>query len=291
MFVSHSEAAYQRRAVVDGLGPFPFAALGFNAPQISSINTTLKGGVPTVISLPSGRFVPFHIQAPDWRHLLKMMARLSGTRIEASVEALAATKQELKLRTVVQFVKVRMLPPSTMIPLLIYSIKVNATSQDWRTVIYLTIDNPPPSNAPHKFTNGDVNTLPFSYTASPLPPLLRDGPDAPMSKYYTVPATPSSPHPTLPISFPNMAMYLASAVEDSRRMVHDSSGGAKRLAKTLDALYPAQVELGMEDDEPDKPAGGMRNMFKNVFGRGRRDQRRNDDNYADLVTPFVPEWG
>jgi hypothetical protein len=73
-------------------------------------------------------------------------------------------------------------------------------------------------------------------------------------------------------------------------MAHDNSGGMKRLAKTLDMLYPAQVELGMEDDEPDKPTGVV-NMFRNVFGRWRRDQRRNDDNYADLVTPFVPEWG
>ena len=168
---------------------------------------------------------------------------------------------------------------------------MNTTSQDWRTVIYLTIDNPPPSNAPHKFTNGDVNTLPFSYTTSPLPALLRDGPDTPMSKYYTIPATPNTPYPTLPISFPNMATYLASAVEESRRTMHDGSSGMKRLAKTLDTLYPAKVELGMEDDEPDKPAGGMMNMFKNVFGRGKKDQRRNDDNYADLVTPFVPEWG
>ena len=70
----------------------------------------------------------------------------------------------------------------------------------------------------------------------------------------------------------------------------DSSSGMKRLAKTLDTLYPAEVELGMEDDEPDKPAGGVMGALRNVFGR-KKDQRRNDDNYADLVTPFVPEWG
>ena len=74
-------------------------------------------------------------------------------------------------------------------------------------------------------------------------------------------------------------------------MARDNSSGMKRLAKTLDFLYPAQVELGMEDDEPDRPTGVV-NMFRNVFGRGRGgDQRRNDDNYADLVTPFLPEWG
>jgi len=153
-----------------------------------------------------------------------MMARLGGSRIEPTIEAGVATKQELKLRTVVQF------------------FKVNVASQDWRTVIYLTIDLPPPSNAPHKFTNGDVNTLPYSYTqGQSLPPLLRDGPDSPTSKYYTIPASPNTPHPTLPITFPNMAVYLASTVEDSRRMAHDNSSGMKRLAKTLEMLYPAQV--------------------------------------------------
>ena len=112
-----------------------------------------------------------------------------------------------------------------------------------------------------------------------------------MSKYYTIPATPNTPYPTLPISFPNMAMYLASVVEDSRRMAHDGSSGMKRLAKTLDLFYPAEVELGMEDDEPDKPGGGgVMGALRNVFGK-KKDQRRNDDNYADLVTPFVPEWG
>ena len=47
-----------------------------------------------------------------------MMARLSGSRIEASVEALAGTKQELKLRTIVQFVRVcnRYPPCSASIP-------------------------------------------------------------------------------------------------------------------------------------------------------------------------------
>jgi len=34
------------------------------------------------------------------------MARLSGTRIEPTVEAMAITKTDLKLRTVVQFIKV-----------------------------------------------------------------------------------------------------------------------------------------------------------------------------------------
>jgi len=87
------------------------AALGFNPPQISSVKTMFEGVVPNVISLPTGRFVPFNVQAPDWRHLLNLMARLSETRIEASDEVMTETEKEVKLRTVVQFVRVRVQIP------------------------------------------------------------------------------------------------------------------------------------------------------------------------------------
>ena len=217
------------------------------------------------------------------------MARLGGTRIEASVGAMVVKERKIELRTVIQFVRARIQTLMMFAPLIVF-MKVNATSEDWRTVIYLTIDNPQPSHASHEYTNDDVNTLPFSYTMSPLPALLRDGPDGPMSKYYTIPATPNTPYPTLPISLPNMAMYLASAVEDSRRMAHDNSSGMKRLAKTLNTFYPAKVEFGMEDDEPGGPAGGVVSTFRNVFGKGRNDRRRRDHNYADPVTPFVSDW-
>lgn len=62
--------------------------------------------MPNIISLPYTRCPPLHLQAPDWRHLLRLMARLSGTRIEPSVEATTVSKVELKLRTVIQFIKV-----------------------------------------------------------------------------------------------------------------------------------------------------------------------------------------
>jgi len=105
-------ATREHESIADHFDP-SFAALEFNPPQISIAKTTLKGGVPNVISLPTGRFVPFHIQAPGWRHFLKMMAQLSGTRVEAFIEAPADSEQELKLRTVVQFVRVRVRIPSS----------------------------------------------------------------------------------------------------------------------------------------------------------------------------------
>jgi hypothetical protein len=66
----------------------------------------LADPMPNLISLPYARCPPLHLQASDWRHLLRLMARLSGTRLEPTVEAMAISKTELKLRTVVQFIKV-----------------------------------------------------------------------------------------------------------------------------------------------------------------------------------------
>ena len=82
-------------------------AVGFTPPTISSTPAHMSGPMPNIITLPFGKSPPLHLQAPSWRHLLKLMARLSGTRIEPTLEAVAVTKEDLKLRTVVQFIRVR----------------------------------------------------------------------------------------------------------------------------------------------------------------------------------------
>lgn len=81
-------------------------AIGFKGPTMSTRLLQMQDPIPNIISLPYTRCPPLHLQAPDWRHLLRLMARLSGTRMEPTVEALAVSKAELKLRTVIQFVKV-----------------------------------------------------------------------------------------------------------------------------------------------------------------------------------------
>ena len=68
--------------------------------------TLMQGPLPNIISLPYGKCRPLHIQAPSWKQLLILLTRMSESRIEPTVEAVAATKTELKLRTVVQFIKV-----------------------------------------------------------------------------------------------------------------------------------------------------------------------------------------
>lgn len=157
---------------------------------------------------------------------------------------------------------------------------MNATSRDWRTIIYLTVDVPPPPDAPSKFTNGDVNGLPFSYTTFPTFQVLKGGPDTPTSKYYTIPATANNPYPTLPVSFPSMAAYLAFAVEDSRK-AHGNLSGMRRFAKMLDKVYSPEPGLGVEGDRLDGLTCGIMTVFKDLFRRGRRDRQR--DESADLI--------
>lgn len=155
--------------------------------------------------------------------------------------------------------------------------------------MYLTIDETPPANASGgwKYSNGDVNTLPWSYTQIQMPPLLQGPSDTPISKYYTIPATTATPYPVLPINFPNMAMYLASAMEDSRRSTHDGSSGVRKLAKMVDAFYPADEPSAMGGTEP-AGRGGVRGVLGKMFGK-KPGQKRNEDTW-DLVTPFVPDY-
>jgi hypothetical protein len=136
--------------------------------------------------------------------------------------------------------------------------------------------------------------LPYSYNLSALPTLLSDGPESQVAKYYTIPATQKTPLPKLPITMPSMAMYLASALEDSRRALGDTSSGLRRLAKMVDQFYPNEQDSAATGEEEEERRRGGRALIGRLMGRTFRPQRgrgRNADVY-DLVTPFISdEWG
>ena len=81
-------------------------AIGFNPPAITGVLTPLEGPIPNVIALPYGRAPPLHMKAPNWHDMLRLMGRLSITRLEPTVEAMAVVKTAMHLRVVVNFVKV-----------------------------------------------------------------------------------------------------------------------------------------------------------------------------------------
>jgi hypothetical protein len=133
--------------------------------------------------------------------------------------------------------------------------------------------------------------LPYSYSLSTIPTLLREAADTPISKTFTIPASDAVPYPTLPITFPNLAMYLQAALEDSRRYLNDSSSSNRKLAKMVQTCYPSRAGDGLQD-APERSSVG--DLFKRVIGRNNNRSTRtggNEDTYV-LVTPFVPdEWG
>ncbi|TFK43654.1 hypothetical protein BDQ12DRAFT_675338 [Crucibulum laeve] len=249
-------------------------SMGFMSPAITTNLVPMQGALPNIISLPYGRSPPLHMQGTTWRHLLKLMARMSGSRMEAAMEALAVSKNEnMKLRTVIQFIKAHPL-------------------SEWRTVLWFTIDHPIPPGLPgaHKYHSHNVNILPWSYTLSKIPDVLHDAADTPVSKTYTIPSTDAVPYPTLPITLPNLAMYLQAALEESRNYLSDSSSGLRKLAKMVETCYPSAEDISLEPPERTSMGG----LFKRVIGRGNKSSKKgrgNEDTY-DLVTPFVPdEWG
>ncbi|TFK28851.1 hypothetical protein FA15DRAFT_700742 [Coprinopsis marcescibilis] len=248
-------------------------SIGFTQPALSPRLQPMESAVPNIISLPYGRCPALHIQAPSWRHLLKLMARMSATKFEPTVQAMAITKTELKLRTVIQFVK-----PSP-------------SSPEWRTILWFKIDHPVPPNVANgqKYQNAHTNVLPYAFTLMTLPLVLQNAADSPISKTYTVPATESLPYPTLPISFPNLALYL-QAVLDFSRQQKDDNNGLRKLSKMVQTCNP-QSEEESSLEPPDKAT--VADLFKRVMGRDKRKQKGKTNNETyDLITPFVPdEWG
>ena len=79
--------------------------MGFGTAPIASPSALYQGTIPTLVALPYGDKAPFYIQGPNWRSVLKFMARLPSTRVEPSLDALKQLKGEATLRIVVSFVK------------------------------------------------------------------------------------------------------------------------------------------------------------------------------------------
>ena len=162
----------------------------------------------------------------------------------------------------------------------------------WRTILWFTIDQAVPRAAlgAARYTCGNPNVLPWSYTLSPLPLLLRNASDNATSKTYTIPATDVIPFPTLPITFPNLALYLHAVLEESRKHSRsDALNGIGKLGKMVQMAYPSVKEDGFDDDGP-----GKSSLWKRVMGRGNKDKNKgksNNETYQ-MVIPFVSDgWG
>jgi hypothetical protein len=94
------------------------------------------------------------------------------------------------------------------------------------------------------------------------------------------------------MTFPNLAMYLQSILEQSRKAMNDSSSGLRKLAKMVDTHYPSELETTAVGGQEVLERSTMGGLFKKVIRlsktHGSKGRGRNDDTY-ELVTPFVPD--
>lgn len=248
--------------------------IDFKPPVLLAQLRPLPGSIPNIVSLPYGKTHPLHIQAPSWKHLLKLLARMGNTRFEPTEKAKQfAVGSELKLRTVIQF------------------LKIHPAGDDWRTILWFTIDHPVPPRLPNagKYKNPHPDILPWSYELQDYPVLLRNGADSAMSKTYTIPASEGLPYPSLPMTFPNLALYLQAALDFSRQQ-KDDSNGYRKLSKMVQTCYHMD-EPPNENGEKSSVGG----LFKRVIKRGankKKTGKTNNEETYEYITPFVPdEWG
>jgi hypothetical protein len=153
-------------------------------------------------------------------------------------------------------------------------------------ILYFSLDHPLPHRHAWRFINGDTTVLPYSYVLSgETPPHLTM---SHLSQLYVIPLSQTSPFPILPIALPNLALYLQSAMRDSRarKVQNDPSNGMRRLAEIVRSCYPDEV---IGHDKEREHARGVGGLFKRVVGRTaaakKRETQGNSDVY-DLITPF-----
>ncbi len=91
------------------------------------------------------------------------------------------------------------------------------------------------------------------------------------------------PYPTLPITFPDLAAYLLSALENSQRAINDRSCGLYRLAKYIETFYPGHAGGATEEEQ-------HRGVLGRFFGRSSSSKpKHSNDERSNLVTPFFPD--
>lgn len=250
----------------------------------------------------------FHISAPTWHDMMKLLARLGEAKVipsPAAFSTLPGYTMAADLRLILHFHK-------------------NKVGGDWRVVLWMDYDrNLPKSMTPNergRWMNGDTTMLPWGcrIPEESISGALRGpGPMDVSSHTSNIVYVLQSPFPKLPISLSNIAAILQEAYQKSKQSsstgVPSSSDGGppqidkglslKRLSKAVDKIYPpskrvASVASGVlrRPESSDLVAvGGKRSMgewFKSGFGRvvGTKEEKggqwKNEEELADLVTPF-----
>lgn len=210
---------------------------------------------PSIMIDESGAFF---VQAPNFRHLLRLLSHYGSTSIMATPAAIATSKSGVHtLRVVLHFVR-------------------GAHERDpWYCRLFLELHTP------------DSNET----SAGPDTSILWAGssiraPCGPRGKLYVIPGT----MPVLPLSFQGLSTFLVSRLQSACRAPSDSS--PRRLERILVECYgsvggdtgPVEEIGGRQKGSGNISLGGLFSRVKDKFSSDRGGTL-NDHTY-DLISPF-----
>ncbi|KAG9034921.1 hypothetical protein FRB95_012337 [Tulasnella sp. JGI-2019a] len=285
-------------------------SFGYRPPMLDM--TVLPDPPPlpeTILIYPDSAF---HVCAPSWHQLLRLLARIGDVSLQPSPEAfgLLPDSGEISVRLVLHFHKCRY-------------------GDQWKTILWVDLNRSLPSSISPKdawpYINGDTTILPYQCQ------IPRDA-----GVYFQRPATgeintsstsityvlPQRLSPTIPMRMDVLAAVLTDAYRSSQSAVStgavspppgslqtsslDVGLSLKRLCKAIDKCYNSSGK------SKERPAGGVLEVSKkdgpgqvfvgkqslgrwlssgvrNVLPTNRSSKggkHGNDENY-DLVTPFT----
>lgn len=205
-----------------------------------------------------GENMAFHIQALNFRHLLRLLSHYGSTSFMATPAAIAASKSGTHtLRVILHFVR------------------GNHEREPWLCRLFLELHTPGPNE-----------TSPVSDTSDLWKDSCVKAPVGPRGKLYVVPG----PLPELPVSFQGLSTFLVTRLENACRAPSDSS--PRRLERILVECYgsvggaagTAEEIGGRQKGSGNLSIGGLFSRVKDKFSSDKGGTS-NIHTY-DLISPF-----
>ncbi|ELU43197.1 hypothetical protein AG1IA_02789 [Rhizoctonia solani AG-1 IA] len=223
---------------------------------------------PTPVSMPPASPLPpsimigkndaFHVQAPNFRHLLRLLSHYGSTSIMATPAAIASSKSGTHSLRVA-----------------LYFVRGNHDRDPWLCRLFLELHTPDDKETTTTVPDTSLLWSDSSFTA----------PCGPRGKLYVLPG----PLPILPLPFQTLSSFIVKRLDEA---CHSSNDSIKRLERILIECYgsvggasnSAEEIGGRQKGSGNISFGGLFSRVKDKFSSDRGGTM-NDHTY-DLISPF-----
>ncbi|CAE6434563.1 unnamed protein product [Rhizoctonia solani] len=228
---------------------------GFRDPDPPTL-TPMAPADPLPPSIMIGENSAFHVQALNFRHLLRLLSHYGSTNVMATPAAIAASKSGLhSLRVALHFVR------------------GNHDRDPWLCRLFLELHTP-----------DDKETTPVSDTSLLWSDSSISAPCGPRGKLYVIPG----PLPALPLPLQTLSSFIVKRLDEACRT---SSDNTRRLERILVECYGSVGGTSNSAEIGGRQKGSGNISFGGLFSRVK-DKFNSDkggglnDHTYDLISPF-----